>query len=268
MEWDFFFEDNINHTLRENILLDASYLKKIEEIPTDGDCGAHALRVCLREEGLEVSTIEILRNINIPNTKSGYHMTEDDLAYLADQFNKNLTIISKHKNTDNNLLNTAIIYWKNNRPTIGVIHENNHWTPALINRESTPLTLHNACIYTVIPDVNTITKHINRYLDQCHNRLNLPSLSEKKYPLDKCNINNTVEIKNNDVNRTPIMWYTQFCQDCEHLSTSESALKSHEYSNHPYWCEEGDVMFCDVCGTYIREYRNRLMNETDKKNTI
>lgn len=112
----FFFVDNINHTLRENILLNASYLKKIEEVPIDRDCGAHALRVCLREEGLEVSTIEILRKINISNTKSGYYMTKNDLAYLADEFNKNLTIISKHKNTDNIVLNTAIIYWKK-KPT-------------------------------------------------------------------------------------------------------------------------------------------------------
>lgn len=37
----FFFADNIDHTLKENILLDASYLNKIEEVPTDGDCGAH-----------------------------------------------------------------------------------------------------------------------------------------------------------------------------------------------------------------------------------
>jgi hypothetical protein len=160
MEWDFFFADNINHTLRENILLDASYLKKIEEVPTDGDCDAHALRVCLNEEGLEVSTIEILRKINISNKKSGYYMTKDDLAYLADQFNNNLTINSKHKNTDNIVLNTAIIYWKKNRPTIGVIHENNHWTPALINRESAPLTLHNTCMYTVIPDVNTLLQNL------------------------------------------------------------------------------------------------------------
>lgn len=76
----FVFADNIDHTLRENILLDASYLNTIEKVPSDGDCGAHALRVCLRGEGLEVSTIEILRKINIPNTKSGYHMTEEDLA--------------------------------------------------------------------------------------------------------------------------------------------------------------------------------------------
>ncbi|KAL4153562.1 hypothetical protein QTP88_001395 [Uroleucon formosanum] len=260
----FFFADNIDHTLRENILLDASYLNKIKEVPSDGDCGAHALRVCLRGEGLEVSTIEILRKINIPNTKSGYQMTEDDLAYLADHFNKNLTIISKHKNTDNNQLNTAIIYWKKNRPTIGVIHENNHWNPALINRESSPLTLHNAYIYTVIPDINTITKHINRYLDECHDRLNVSSFNEKNYSLDKYNINNPIEIKNNDVIKTPIMWYTQFCQDCEHLSTSESALKSHEYLNHPYWTEGGEVMFCDICGTYIREYRNIVMNENEK----
>jgi len=41
----FFFSD---HTLRKNILLDASHLSKIEEVPSDGDCGAHALRVCLR----------------------------------------------------------------------------------------------------------------------------------------------------------------------------------------------------------------------------
>lgn len=63
------------------------------------------------------------------------------------------------------------------------------------------------------------------------------------------------------------MWYTQFCQDCEHLSTSESTLKSHKYLNHPYWTEGGKVMFCNVCGTYIREYRNILMNE-NKKNLV
>lgn len=259
------FTDITDHALRDSILLNASYLNKIEEVPSDGDCGAHALRVCLREEGLEVTTIEILRKINIPNTKSGYYMTEDDLAYLADQFNKNLTIISKHKNTDNNILNTAIIYWKKNRPTIGVIHENNHWTPALINQESSPLTLHNTCMYTVIPDINTITKHINRYLDECHNRLNSPRLNEKKYSLDNININNPVEIKNNYINKTPIMWYTQFCQDCEHLSTSESALKSHEHTNHPYWTEGGEVTFCEVCGSYIREYRSISMNDNEEK---
>jgi hypothetical protein len=43
--------------LRENILLDASYLNKIEGVPTDGDCDAHALHVCLKEKGLDVSTI-------------------------------------------------------------------------------------------------------------------------------------------------------------------------------------------------------------------
>jgi len=55
------FAEIIDHTLREKILLDASHLTKIEEVPSDGDCGAHALRVCLREEGIEVSTIEILK---------------------------------------------------------------------------------------------------------------------------------------------------------------------------------------------------------------
>ncbi|KAL4122483.1 hypothetical protein QTP88_014805 [Uroleucon formosanum] len=93
---------------------------------------------------------------------------------------------------------------------------------------------------------------------------NMLNFNEKNYSLDKYNINNPIEIKNNDVIKTPIMWYTQFCQDCEHLSTSESALKSHEYLNHPYWTEGGEVMFCDICGTYIREYRNIVMNENEK----
>lgn len=72
---------------------------------------------------------------------------------------------------------------------IGIIHENNHWNPALINRELAPLTLHNTCMYTVIPDINTISKHINRYLDECHDRLNVTT-HNKKYSSDKCDINN------------------------------------------------------------------------------
>ncbi|KAF0725688.1 O-acetyl-ADP-ribose deacetylase 1-like [Aphis craccivora] len=44
-ENEFFFADNINHALRENILLNALYIKKIEEVPDDSNCGAHALRV-------------------------------------------------------------------------------------------------------------------------------------------------------------------------------------------------------------------------------
>jgi len=33
-------------------------------VPSDGDFGAHALRDCLRGEGIEVSTIEILPKEN------------------------------------------------------------------------------------------------------------------------------------------------------------------------------------------------------------
>jgi hypothetical protein len=112
---------------------------------------------------------------------------------------------------------------------------------------------------------HTITKLINQYLDEYHSRLNLSSLNKKNTNYVNNYINNTVEIKNSDVKNIPIRWYTQCGQDCEYLSTFESALKSHEHTNHPYWCERGDVMFCDVCGTYSREYRNRLMNETEEK---
>lgn len=35
-------------------------------------------------------TIEILNIFNIPNLKSEYYLTDDDLAYICDQFNMNL----------------------------------------------------------------------------------------------------------------------------------------------------------------------------------
>lgn len=58
--------------MRENILLDTSYLNEIKELPWN----ANALQVCLKEKILDIFTREILRKINIPNIKSEYFMTE------------------------------------------------------------------------------------------------------------------------------------------------------------------------------------------------
>jgi len=67
-----FFTDNIKHTLRENILLDTSYLNEIQELPWNAD----ALQVCLKEKVMDIFTKEILRKINIANIKSEYFITE------------------------------------------------------------------------------------------------------------------------------------------------------------------------------------------------
>lgn len=67
-----FFTDNIKHTLRENILLDTSYLNEIQELPWNAD----VLQVCLKEKVMDIFTKEILRKINIANIKSEYFITE------------------------------------------------------------------------------------------------------------------------------------------------------------------------------------------------
>ena len=58
----------------------------------------------------------------------------------------------------------------------------------------------------VVPNINTITKYINQYLDEYHDRLNLSIHNEKTNSLDKCNVNNLVKIKNNNVNKTPTIY--------------------------------------------------------------
>lgn len=73
-------QKQINYPLWAQIIEIAAYLEISEQTPADGDCGAlHASRLCLKSEGLIVSTLEILNNIKIPNCKSGYRLTDDDL---------------------------------------------------------------------------------------------------------------------------------------------------------------------------------------------
>lgn len=53
-------------------------------------------------------------------------MTGNDLAYIADQYNKELTIIIKVKDNVKISLNNNIVYWKSNRQITGIFHENYH----------------------------------------------------------------------------------------------------------------------------------------------
>jgi len=176
---DLSLNNNTDPTLKKFILSQISCFKTIEEVPGDGDCGAHALRVCLREEGINISTPDILKIINIQNIKSGYHLTEDDLAYLTDRFDKNLTIIAKNRE-DDIITDTAIVYWKKYRPTIGILHDNNHWTPVIFEKGPQTINFYNICIFTKIPNINDIERNIDLYLHKRLDRLNL-SLQNKSF---------------------------------------------------------------------------------------
>jgi len=47
------------------------------------------------------------------------------------------------------------------------------------------------------------------------------------------------------------------------LPTCKDILDDHD-DKEQYWSEGGNVMFCEICGDYIREYRNRLIREGEK----
>lgn len=59
--------------------------------------------------------------LTINKIKYGYNFKDDDLAYICDYFGMDLFIIAE--NNDNSY---AIVYWKTNRPSIGIFHKDNH----------------------------------------------------------------------------------------------------------------------------------------------
>jgi hypothetical protein len=126
--------EQLNPALRNKIVGLTSYLEIADQVPKDGNCGAHALRFCLKYEGLNVSTLEILNKINIQTCNSGYQLTDEDLSYLADSYNRNLVLITTSYNKADKSFNIVIIYWKTDRPYIGMFHNDNHWTPGRISK--------------------------------------------------------------------------------------------------------------------------------------
>ncbi|KAL4126303.1 hypothetical protein QTP88_010525 [Uroleucon formosanum] len=48
------------------------------------------------------------------------------------------------------------------------------------------------------------------------------------------------------------------------LSTSQNSLDrfGNNKDENPFWSEGGDIMFCEICGNYVRQYRNRpILND-------
>lgn len=159
---------NFNDTLKNEITLIAGSFVKLKEVPRDGDCGAHALRVCLQNHNINKTTIEILNMLTIQNLKSGYYLKDDDLAFICDQFKINLFIIYEINENTN-----AIVYWKPNRQNIGIFHRKNHWTPGISVEIDSPLIFKNITINTIFPDLNIIKGNIDNYLNEYPNTLQL-----------------------------------------------------------------------------------------------
>jgi hypothetical protein len=67
--------------------------EKGPQVPDDGNCGAHALAVCLNDLGYSLSIIDILKIINIQNCQTGYYLTDENLTFICNTLNKNLIIL-------------------------------------------------------------------------------------------------------------------------------------------------------------------------------
>jgi len=46
------------------------------------------------------------------------------------------------------------------------------------------------------------------------------------------------------------------------LSTSQDIRDDHD-DKEQFWIEGGNIMFCEICGNYVREYRNRPIQEDE-----
>jgi len=132
--------------------------EKGPQVPGDGDCGAHALVECFKELGYSLSTIDILKILGIQHCKTGYYLTDEDLAFICNTLNKNLIII--HEELDENKIKySALIYWKSNRQPICIFHEPNHWRPGIFNKNNNKeLRIQNSCICYEFPSRPTIKK--------------------------------------------------------------------------------------------------------------
>lgn len=157
-------KNNLNNNLKNKITLIAGSFNKIKDVPKDGDCGAHVLRICLQYYDIIKTTVEILNMLSIPNKNSGYQLTDDDLAYICDQFNMNLFLIYELNGES-----YTIVYWKTDRPNIGIFHKNNHWTPGISVEIESPRIFNNVTIYTNFPNIDTIKRDINKYLKEQEN---------------------------------------------------------------------------------------------------
>jgi len=165
--------ENINEELKNKILQTAASFIKTEVTPKENDSGAHSLSICLQNLGFNISTLDILQIINISNHKSGYNFSNNDMAYICDQFKLNLYIIFENEIESKEINTTANIYWKSNRPSIGVFNKNNLWTPGNICRLNIPRVINKITINTIFPKFETIKKHIDRYLYERLDQLNL-----------------------------------------------------------------------------------------------
>ncbi|KAL4088511.1 hypothetical protein QTP88_023605 [Uroleucon formosanum] len=140
--------DKINDTyelLNKSIISLASKFVKLENVPSDGNCGVHALVKILNNEQINVNFKQITDLLKITKYKTPIWLEAEDLAAVINHYNLNLIIIQETLTSDNN--STVLAYYKSGRKCVSVFYNLNHWTPGVLSNEINTAVINSVVIY-------------------------------------------------------------------------------------------------------------------------
>ncbi|KAL4107210.1 hypothetical protein QTP88_017593 [Uroleucon formosanum] len=140
--------DKINDTyelLNKSIISLASKFVKLENVPSDGNCGVHALVKILNNEQINVNFKQITDLLKITKYKTPIWLEAEDLAAVINHYNLNLIVIQETLTSDNN--STVLAYYKSGRKCVSVFYNLNHWTPGVLSNEINTAVINSVVIY-------------------------------------------------------------------------------------------------------------------------
>ncbi|KAL4153472.1 hypothetical protein QTP88_001305 [Uroleucon formosanum] len=140
--------DKINDTyelLNKSIISLASKFVKLENVPSDGNCGVHALVKILNNEQINVNFKQITDLLKITKYKTPIWLEAEDLAAVINHYNLNLIVIQETLTSDNN--STVLAYYKSGRKCVSVFYNLNHWTPGVLSNEINTAVINSIVIY-------------------------------------------------------------------------------------------------------------------------
>lgn len=100
-------------TLNKSITALASKFVKLENVPSDGNCGIHTLVKILNNEQIYVNFKQITDLLKLTKYKMPIWLEAEDLAAVTNHYNLNLIVIQETPTSDNNF--TALAYYKPGR---------------------------------------------------------------------------------------------------------------------------------------------------------
>ncbi|CAI6373660.1 unnamed protein product [Macrosiphum euphorbiae] len=134
-------------TLNKSITSLASKFVKLENVPSDGNCGIHALVKILNNEQINVNFNQITDLLKLTKYKIPIWLETEYLAAVTNHYNLNLIVIQESLTSDNNF--TALAYYKPGRKYVSVFYNLNHWTPGVLSNEINTDVINSVVIYDI-----------------------------------------------------------------------------------------------------------------------